>query len=56
MNINYGLMPPMQTPARGVEGRRFARGERGRARKRAMSLRALADLEQWLTAPLADAA
>jgi methylenetetrahydrofolate--tRNA-(uracil-5-)-methyltransferase len=37
----------MEAPARGEDGRRFLRGERGRAKKRAMSLRALADLETW---------
>ncbi len=47
MNINYGLLPPMEAPARSDSGHRFARGERGRAKKRAMSLRALADLETW---------
>jgi len=47
MNINYGLLPPMEAPPRDGEGRRFARGERGRAKKRAMSVRALADLEVW---------
>ena len=30
---------------------RFVRGERGRARKRAMSVRALEDLAQWAVAP-----
>lgn len=48
MNINYGLLPPMEAPARSEDGRRFQRGEKGRARKRAMSLRALADLNDWL--------
>src|SRR5207248_2323302 len=47
MNINYGLLPPMDAPSRDADGRRFQRGERGRARKRAMSVRALADLESW---------
>ena len=47
MNINYGLLPPMEAPRRSENGKPFARGERGRARKRAMSLRALADLETW---------
>ena len=47
MNINYGLLPPMEAPLRGEDGRRFARGERGRAKKRAMSFRALDDLETW---------
>jgi methylenetetrahydrofolate--tRNA-(uracil-5-)-methyltransferase len=49
MNINYGLLPPMEPPKRDADGRRFARGERGRAKKRAMSLRALADLETWIS-------
>jgi methylenetetrahydrofolate--tRNA-(uracil-5-)-methyltransferase len=51
MNINYGLLPPMDPPSRGPDGRRLARGERNRARKTAMSLRALSDLEGWLREP-----
>ncbi len=51
MNINYGLLPPMEAPKRSTDGTPFRRGERGRAKKRAMSVRALADLEAWLTAP-----
>ncbi|MFI4976359.1 MAG: methylenetetrahydrofolate--tRNA-(uracil(54)-C(5))-methyltransferase (FADH(2)-oxidizing) TrmFO [Caulobacterales bacterium] len=47
MNINYGLLPPMAEPQRDPGGRKFVRGERGRARKRAMSLRALEDLRAW---------
>ena len=50
MNINYGLLPPMDAPRRSEDGKPFARGERGRARKRAMSLRALAALETWASA------
>ena len=50
MNINYGLLPPLEGPRRDADGRSFRRGERGRARKRAMSLRALADLETWAMA------
>jgi methylenetetrahydrofolate--tRNA-(uracil-5-)-methyltransferase len=48
MNINYGLLPPMEAPKRSADGTPFRRGERGRARKRAMSVRALADLEAWM--------
>ncbi len=51
MNINFGLLPPMDAPARDDAGRRFARGERGRARKRAMSRRALSDLAAWADGP-----
>lgn len=48
MNINYGLLPPMdEAPRHDAEGRRIAPGERGRARKRAMSERALAALQRW---------
>ena len=47
MNINYGLLPPMDVPRRD-DGRKLPAAERGRAKKRAMSERALADLEAWL--------
>ena len=48
MNINYGLLPDMEAPLTGADGKRFKAKERGRARKRAMSLRALADIGHWL--------
>ena len=51
MNINYGLLPPMEAPPRAPGAPRRIRGERGRERKRAMSLRALADLEGWAATP-----
>ncbi len=44
MNVNYGLFPDMEPPP-GVKGK-----ERGRAKKQAMSRRALADLATWLGA------
>ncbi len=50
MNINYGLLPPLEAPPQDADGRRLPRGERGRARKRAMSVRALADLKDWADA------
>jgi methylenetetrahydrofolate--tRNA-(uracil-5-)-methyltransferase len=46
MNINYGLLPPLETPA--AAPRPKGRGERGRARKRALSVRALSDIDLWL--------
>ena len=50
MNINYGLLPIMrETPRKGVDGRRIPPAERGRAKKRAMSERALRALEGWTT-------
>ncbi|MDG2522510.1 methylenetetrahydrofolate--tRNA-(uracil(54)-C(5))-methyltransferase (FADH(2)-oxidizing) TrmFO [Caulobacter segnis] len=48
MNINYGLLPPMEAPKVDGDGRKVPVKERGRAKKRLMSVRALADLEGWL--------
>ena len=42
MNVNFGLFPDMDPPP-GVKGK-----ERGRAKKQAMSRRALVDLAAWL--------
>jgi methylenetetrahydrofolate--tRNA-(uracil-5-)-methyltransferase len=47
MNINYGLLPPLDGPRHGADGKRLPHKERGRARKRLMGERALADLEAW---------
>ena len=48
MNINYGLLPPMEPPRVDAEGRKIPNKERGRAKKRVMSLRAMDDLRTWL--------
>jgi methylenetetrahydrofolate--tRNA-(uracil-5-)-methyltransferase len=57
MNINYGLMPPLDPPKRDDAGRRLGAKERGRAKKRLMGERALADLDAWAApAPLPEAA
>jgi methylenetetrahydrofolate--tRNA-(uracil-5-)-methyltransferase len=57
MNINYGLIPPLEAPKRDAEGRRLPNKERGRAKKRLMGERALADLDAWLAgAPALEAA
>jgi methylenetetrahydrofolate--tRNA-(uracil-5-)-methyltransferase len=48
MNINYGLMPPVETPKRDDAGKRLGPKERSRAKKRAIGERALADLDAWL--------
>jgi methylenetetrahydrofolate--tRNA-(uracil-5-)-methyltransferase len=48
MNINYGLLPPMEPPKIDHEGKKLPLKERGRAKKRLMSVRALANLETWL--------
>ncbi|HEY8617386.1 methylenetetrahydrofolate--tRNA-(uracil(54)-C(5))-methyltransferase (FADH(2)-oxidizing) TrmFO [Phenylobacterium sp.] len=57
MNINYGLLPPLEAPKRDAEGKRLPNKERGRAKKRLMGERALADLDAWRTgAPVLEAA
>ena len=49
MNINYGLLPDLAAaPATDSHGKKLKGPEKGRARKQAMSRRALADLEIWL--------
>jgi methylenetetrahydrofolate--tRNA-(uracil-5-)-methyltransferase len=48
MNVNFGLFPPVAEPTRDDAGNRIKGKERGVARKRALSARALADLERWL--------
>jgi len=47
MNINYGLLPPLEPPKRSDDGRRLGAKERGRAKKRLMGERALRDLDAW---------
>ena len=47
MNINYGLLPPADAvPDLHEDGRRLK--DKGFAKKRAVSVRALADLDGWL--------
>ena len=54
MNINFGLFPPIATPA--AKKRKGARSSKTFERKRALSARALADLDRWLTGPVSMAA
>jgi methylenetetrahydrofolate--tRNA-(uracil-5-)-methyltransferase len=52
MNINYGLLPPLdENPVANADGRRLKGRERGTEKKRLMSRRALADLDGWLAVP-----
>ena len=37
MNVNYGLLPPMETPKQGADGTKIPLKERGRAKKKLMS-------------------
>jgi len=50
MNINYGLLPPMEAPKKDASGEKIPMKERGRAKKQLMSQRALDDLDGWLGA------
>ena len=50
MNINYGLLPPVETPKRNETGGRMGSKERGRIKKRLVGDRALADLAVWAAA------
>jgi methylenetetrahydrofolate--tRNA-(uracil-5-)-methyltransferase len=56
MNINYGLLPPMEAPRQGPGGERIPVKERGRAKKKLMSERALHDLDAWIAGPVKAAA
>jgi methylenetetrahydrofolate--tRNA-(uracil-5-)-methyltransferase len=51
MNVNFGLFPELETPSHDAQGRKIKGKERGAARKRALSARALADFDRWLAAP-----
>jgi methylenetetrahydrofolate--tRNA-(uracil-5-)-methyltransferase len=48
MNVNFGLFPPLEAPSHDAGGKRIKGKERGAARKRALSARALDDLDRWL--------
>lgn len=57
MNVNYGLFPPISLPPKAPGAKRMRGPEKALAKKRAMSARALADLQGWLaSAPAAIAA
>ena len=51
MNINYGLLPPMEAPRRGPDGKPIPLKQRGREKKKLMSERALKHLDAWLAEP-----
>ena len=58
MNVNFGLFPPLhEDVAFDQDGRKFGRGSaKNLARKSALSVRALADLERWIGTGTAAAA
>ena len=47
-NISCKIIPPIETP-REIDGKRLKGKEKSIARKRAMSARALADWQAWLS-------
>ena len=49
MNVNFGLFPPLtRVPSRGPDGERLRGSAKVVAKKRAVTSRALADLDRWL--------
>jgi methylenetetrahydrofolate--tRNA-(uracil-5-)-methyltransferase len=56
MNVNFGLFPPMPAPTLDANGNAIKGKDRGNAKKRALTTRALADLDRWLGIPHRDAA
>src|SRR5262249_25991938 len=47
MNVNFGLFPPLTRAVQSERGERLRGAEKTLARKRALTRRALDDLEQW---------
>jgi len=50
MNINFGLFPPLASPpTKKADGSRLRGNEKTAAKKQAISARALADLDRWIS-------
>jgi methylenetetrahydrofolate--tRNA-(uracil-5-)-methyltransferase len=57
MNVNFGLFPPLANPpTKGADGSRLRGNEKAIAKRRALTARALADLDHWITNELRVAA
>ncbi|MFY9989685.1 MAG: methylenetetrahydrofolate--tRNA-(uracil(54)-C(5))-methyltransferase (FADH(2)-oxidizing) TrmFO [Rhodoplanes sp.] len=57
MNVNFGLFPPLaNSPSRGTNGERLKGTAKTLAKKRALTARALADLDRWIAGRAAAAA
>jgi len=57
MNVNFGLFPPLaRNPTTAPDGTRLRGNEKTIAKKHALCLRALADLERWMNGEAAVAA
>ena len=50
MNVNFGLFPPLAYAPKGENGQRLRGTEKTLAKKRALTRRALAELERWIAA------
>jgi methylenetetrahydrofolate--tRNA-(uracil-5-)-methyltransferase len=49
MNVNFGLFPPLANPpTKGADGSRLRGNEKAIAKRRALTARALADLDRWI--------
>ena len=49
MNVNFGLFPPLEVMPKSPDGKRLRGPEKAVAKKRAITDRARAELESWLT-------
>jgi methylenetetrahydrofolate--tRNA-(uracil-5-)-methyltransferase len=48
MNVNFGLFPPLAQAVKSEDGRRLRGTEKALAKKRALTRRALVELERWI--------
>ena len=48
MNINFGLFPPVEFKSRTEEGKNIRGAERNKAKRKALTHRALEDIDNWL--------
>ena len=56
MNVNFGLFPPLTGALKAEDGKRLRGSDKAAAKKRALSARAAAELDQWIAAPTQTAA
>lgn len=49
MNVNFGLFPHIEAPTKDAEGKRLRGKDKTVAKKRALSARALSDVDAWLS-------
>ena len=48
MNVNFGLFPPLTLAPKNLDGKKLRGPDKALAKKRALSARALADLDRWI--------